>query len=75
MSNVTVSISLRITCESTFRKAAHDRALADGLPEETAEEYLQQGENEIHSLGNCAVMLLDPGISPEGSQILYSQPD
>lgn len=46
-----------------LRRAAHDRAIKDGLGEEEAREYLKE------SADTCALMLLDPGASPEGLEI------
>ncbi len=64
--NITLSINLDITDEEAFRQAAHDKALEEGLSPEEATAYLEDGGM---SIGACAVMLLDPCISPPGSQI------
>ncbi|MEY2152333.1 hypothetical protein AB7849_15615 [Rhodanobacter sp. 115] len=67
-----ISICLTVHDESAFREAARDRALEDGLGDETANAYLDE---EQHSLGQCAIMLLDPGVSPNGCQIIDSTAD
>lgn len=64
--DISVTIYLTINDEQAFRQAAHDRALADDLGEEEAKEYL---DAEAKPITDCAIMLLDPGISPPGSQI------
>lgn len=69
---VCISICLTVHDEPIFREAARDRALADGLDDETANAYL---DGEAHSLGQCAIMLLDPGTSPKGCQINDSTVD
>jgi len=63
----TGQIHLRITCQQDFRRSARDRALSDGLSQEEAARYLDDDEM---SLGECAAMLFDPGLSPNGCQIL-----
>ncbi|MBQ4855674.1 hypothetical protein IMW82_13430 [Rhodanobacter sp. B2A1Ga4] len=66
---VAVTIFLDVNNPDDFRRAAHDRAIADGLGDEEASSYLEAEET---SLGQCAVMLLDPGTSPNGSSIIDS---
>lgn len=66
--STSVSITLHLTVHDSkeFRQAAHDRALTDGLDAETAQTFLNA---EATSLGECAVMLFDPGMSPPGCSI------
>jgi hypothetical protein len=64
--DICVSIFLTISDESAFRRAAYERALADGLGEEEAKRYL---DSEATPITNCAVMLFDPGKSPDGCDI------
>jgi hypothetical protein len=66
---VAVTIFLDVNDADEFRRAARDRAIADNLGDEEASSYLDAEET---SLGQCAVMLLDPGISPNGSSIIDS---
>ena len=64
---VDVTISLRIHDVRAFVKAARKQAIAEGIdPEEARTTY------KATDLGACAVMLLDPGTSPSGSEILES---
>ena len=67
---VIVTIGLTVHDETAFRTAARNRALADGLDPEEAENYL---DPDAYSLGACAQMILDPGVSPDGAQIEYSE--
>jgi hypothetical protein len=66
---VTVSIQLTVHDEKGFRAAAYDRALADGLSPKEAKTYLSGAKT---SLADCAGMLIDPGTSPDGCDILGS---
>ena len=66
---MSVTIYLRIHDERDFRQAAAEQYKKDGPPSEDAGEYL---DPEKTSLGECAIMLLDPGTSPAGSSILES---
>lgn len=70
--NITLNINLDITDETAFRQAAREKALEDGLDEKDADTYLEDGGM---SLSQCAIMLLDPGVSPPGSSILDSYAD
>lgn len=72
MTNITVSVDLQVDDEVEFRKAAHDRAIADGLLAEEAARYL---DDEETSLSECAQMLIDLGLSPGGCSILGSSAD
>lgn len=69
---VSVTISLRIWDVEQFREAAYKRALEDGMNEEEAQEFKDEEKN---SLGDCAIMLLDPGCGPAGSEIENSSAD
>ncbi|MGH8159259.1 MAG: hypothetical protein ACREPQ_14155 [Rhodanobacter sp.] len=64
-----VTLLIEIGDEVAFRQAAHDRALTDNLCDDEAATYLDIEET---SLGQCAVMLLDPGVSPPGCSIVDS---
>lgn len=66
---VAIAIYLNVTDEAAFRQAARDRAISDGLSGNDADGYLDEDKM---SLERCAVMLLDPGQSPDGSEILDS---
>lgn len=63
---ISVTVHLDIYDPATFRAEAYARALKDGLDEEQAAEYLNP---EKMSLGQCGIMLIDPGVSPDGAQI------
>lgn len=65
-SSVSVTIDLDVHDPAAFRRVAYNRALQDGLGEEQAKEYL---DRETMSLGACAIMILDPGESPDGADI------
>lgn len=67
-----VTIYFELHDEQAFRQAAYDRALADELSEEEARTYLDE---EATSIGACATMLFDPGISPPGCSIVDSSAD
>jgi hypothetical protein len=66
---VTVSIALRVYDEQQFRGLAVNRAIQDGIEEKEAQQYQNPEEK---SLAECAQMLIDPGVSPLGSEILES---
>ncbi|MEY2161399.1 hypothetical protein [Rhodanobacter sp. FW106-PBR-LB-2-11] len=66
---IEVTIAITVDDEAVFRRAAHDRALADQLGQEEAVSYLSA---DLTSVGQCAIMLLDPGVSPKGCSILDS---
>ncbi|MGV2866347.1 hypothetical protein [Achromobacter sp. AGC39] len=52
-------MTLRIKDEAAFRQAAYVRALEElGGDETQASEYLDE---DLTSIGQCAIMLLDPG--------------
>jgi hypothetical protein len=63
---VTVTLDLRVWDVAAFRAAAAAHALADGMGVEEANSFLAR------SLSDCAVMLIDPGTGPAGSDILGS---
>ncbi|AGG89079.1 MULTISPECIES: hypothetical protein [Pseudomonadota] len=64
-----VTIFFELNDEKAFRQAACDRARADDLGEEEARSYLDAEETTI---GACAIMLFDPGMSPPGCSIVDS---
>lgn len=64
-----ITIEFEVHDEDAFRQAAQNRAIADGLEEAEAAAYLDEDK---HSIGDCAVMLFDPGVSPDGCSILGS---
>jgi hypothetical protein len=66
---VTVAIDIEVFDEKVFRQKAKERALEDGLSEEDAAGYLDE---ECQNIGACAQMLFDPGISPDGCEIIQS---
>lgn len=63
---VTVTLDLRVWDVAAFRASAVARALEDGLGVEEANSFLTR------SLTDCAVMLIDPGTGPAGSDLLGS---
>ncbi len=67
---VTVSIDLRVWNEASFRRAAELQALKDGANKAEAKQYRYRKRT---SLGECAQMLFDPGLSPDGCEILQSR--
>lgn len=68
---VDFNMTIQINDEAAFRQAAYMRAKTDGCSEEEARYYL---DADHMSLGDCAVMLCDPGMTPEssGASILNS---
>ncbi|MBB5546527.1 hypothetical protein A8H39_00120 [Paraburkholderia fungorum] len=70
--SISVTIELDIHDPAAFRHAAYKRALDDNLGEDEAKEYL---DAEKTSLGACAIMILDPGVSPDGASIENSSSD
>lgn len=60
-------MSIQIDDEMQFRQQAADAAKASELSH--SEDYLDE---DITSLGQCAIMLFDPGESPQGCSILDS---
>ncbi len=61
---VQVTLHLTVNDVQAFVAAAVERAIAEGVSEEDAgKTYTSE------NLGACAVMLIDPGMSPPGSQI------
>lgn len=69
VSFIDVHLSLKVYDEQAFRSAARVRALDDNLSDGDAAEYLSAAAK---SLGDCAVMLFDPGLGPDGCSILES---
>lgn len=67
-STYTVSVELTIHDEQTFRQAAQQKALEEGCGEDST----AYGPGGSMSLGECAMMLIDPGISPPGCTIQQS---
>jgi hypothetical protein len=66
---VEVTVSLDVWDQRAFREAAYKRAMSDGLSEKEAKSYSSARKT---SLGQCAIMLLDPGQSPAGADIIDS---
>lgn len=66
--DISVTIHISVHDEEAFRNAAMTQALEDGLSEVEATAYLSS-----HSLEECAVMILDPGLSPDGCSIECSE--
>lgn len=64
---VTVNITLRIHDVRTFVRTARARAIDEGIDPEDARRIYRAG-----NLGECALMLIDPGESPDGAEILES---
>lgn len=62
---ITFTLSLTVDDAVAFRKAAYERARESMTDEEGASDYLDITST---SLGDCAVMLLDPGSLP-GAEI------
>ncbi|MGF6604758.1 hypothetical protein P3T23_009514 [Paraburkholderia sp. GAS448] len=70
--SISVTIELDVHDPAAFRQVAYKRALEDGLDEEDAKEYV---DPKKMSLGACAIMILDPGVSPDGADIENSSSD
>lgn len=68
---VSVTLHLRIHDEGAFGRAARTRAIADGVSASEANAYLLD-DGAGMTLDDCAAMLLDPGASPDGGEILAS---
>ena len=64
--SVKVEIYLEVHDAEAFAAAARERAIQEGLGEEEAASYTTD------NLEACAVMLLDPGVSPDGAEITSS---
>lgn len=69
---MSVTIELNVYDPKAFRTVAYERALSDGLDPDQASEYLDRNKM---SLGECALMILDPGTSPIGAEIENSSHD
>ncbi|MEY2117322.1 hypothetical protein [Rhodanobacter sp. FW106-PBR-R2A-1-13] len=67
-----ITLFFQLHDEQAFRQAAHERALTDGLNAEEALSYL---DPEKSTVGACAIMLFDPGVSPPGCSITDSSTD
>ena len=67
---LSVTIHLRVWDEKAFRKAAYEQALKEGVGEGFASLYKKKGEM---SLSECASMIFDPGMGPDGCEILESE--
>ena len=65
-----VTLYVDVSDPEELYKAALERAVGDGLTQESASEDLRP-DGEIH-VGNCLLMLLDPGRAPPGCEILGS---
>ena len=62
--SIEVTLSMSIHDAEAFAAAAVARAIKDGVDEQDARATYTPDD-----LRACAVMLLDPGVSPDGSQI------
>lgn len=72
--NLTISIDLGVSDIGAFRQSAYNRAIQDGLSHAEASDFLLVDEEAegYKSLGECAVMVIDPGESPDGCEIYGS---
>lgn len=61
---IELTLHLTVSDARAFVAAAVERAVAEGVGEEDA-----RATYTAENLGACAAMLLDPGVSPPGSQI------
>jgi hypothetical protein len=68
MRSYTVSIDIRVLDEETLFKTALKHATSvDFMPEDQAIEQLKpEGEIDVSA---CLTMILDPGLSPAGTEI------
>jgi len=66
----TISIDLRVTDKKALHAAAFARCIADGLSVRQAFETI--GTRRSPKLGDCLQMILDPGVSPDGTEIQNS---
>jgi hypothetical protein len=69
MARVTVEITVNVYDEKAFRHEAWRRAAGDGLSREECDRYRDSDET---TLAECAQMILDPGESPVGAEIVQS---
>lgn len=69
---IEVTLYLRINDADEFRRTAHTRAESEGVTDDDLAAYLDPDEM---SLGDCARMIFDPGMSPNGCSILDSSAD
>lgn len=76
MSNTyTVNIEVRVhNAAQLYESAMHRAVVVDGMDKEEAEALLQPHSNEI-DVEACLIMLFDPGLSPEGTNIIQSSVD
>jgi len=67
----TVSFSLELVIQDPvrFRRQAHDHALKTGTGRPHAAEYLNEAKT---GLDDCALLLLDPGLSIAGVRVICS---
>lgn len=66
---IDVTIPIKVIDARAMRQAVHAKLLNRGLPVEDAAPYLDPTKT---TLLTCATMLLDPGVSPPGTQIIDS---
>jgi len=62
-------VTLDVANEIEFRRAAQNRLLEQGVDPHDAAGYADEAST---SLDTCAMVLLHPRSSPEGSSILWS---
>lgn len=64
--SIRVTFHLVVHDPIAFRNAAYRRGLKDGLQKGHAAEYRDPARV---SLGQCALLILDPGVTPDGASI------
>lgn len=69
MATLEFTVTIEVGNEAAFRLAAHQRLIEQGVEEEEAAGYIDAA---VTSIDTCAMVLLDPGDSPAGSSILWS---
>jgi len=69
MSKLQFLVTLDVANEFEFRMAAQKRLLEQGVDPQDAAGYIDE---KLTSLDTCALVLLHPRTSPEGSSILWS---
>lgn len=67
--SIKVSLFISVHDQEAFRQRAYSQALSEDLSEEDANVYL---DKNLTSLGDCAIMIFDPGVSPNGCDIVES---
>lgn len=70
-----VTIAVTVHDERALYEAALARALEEGMSPEDCEQFGLKDEDGNIQEGPCLQMLLDPGESPPGCEIEYSEYD